>query len=202
MNKLFLIIASIILLFNTTNAQDEFRKKETFDNNTFGWDEIVEKKKSAIIQDGFLSLQVKKEKDPIVIATRFPMDVEHNFKITATFLVPKLTDDMWFGLVYNWIDEENYSVFSLQEDRYLVTKSDVIDSKGKIKLKSGKNQTVTVMMERKGGKIIFNVNNVKVCEVMQKLRSSYFGFYLTAEDGKSQINVDEVFIDQIIDEDD
>lgn len=201
MKKIFFFIASLFFIINTLFAQDKASKKETFDNNTFNWEEVAEKKKSATIQDGYLVLNVKKKDDPVVITTRFPLDVEHNFKITTHIVIPKLTKDISIGFVFNWVDENNKSCLMLSENHYALSKSDnIIDSQGKIKLKTGKDVSLVISMESKGEKQIFTLNNVTICETKQKIKSPYFGFTLKTADNSSTIKVDDVVIDQVIDD--
>jgi len=197
MRNLILILISIVLFSQTTMAQ---KKIENFENNAFNWEDVAEKNKSATIQDGSLKLQVKKNNDPVIITTRFPLDIEYPFKITATFVVPELNNKKMFGFVYNWINEETYSRLELSENRYTVMKGGIIDSKGKIKLPKGKKQTITVTIENKVGKQIFKVNNVTVCETKQQLKSPYCGFFLISEDGKAQLMINEVVVEQVLDD--
>ena len=102
MKRIFVLAAAIFLAFNIFSQNEGNARKETFDNNAFRWKEIAGKKKSALIQDGYLVLKAKN--DPIVITTRFPMDVQRNFKITAKILLPEYTKALGlpsFGIVFD-----------------------------------------------------------------------------------------------------
>jgi hypothetical protein len=183
------------------NAQDGNTKKETFDDNKWDWNEIAEKKKSVSIQDGYLVLQCKKDEISVVTATRFPLQIRDNFKITYTFLIPALDDKNQFGIIFNWQDEDNYSAVLLKENYYCFVnrenESSYVDKKGKIILKKGKNKTVTVVMEKIGSKLIFSVDGMQIYEKTMALKHPYFGFY---SENKSTIKIDEIVIHQIMED--
>ncbi len=201
MKKLIVFTIYIGILTNVLVAQNQSIKKETFDQNTYGWEEKVEKKKSATIKDGYLVLTNKKKEGSIEITTRLPLQVKKRFKVTSKLLIPKLNDENRFGVIFNKIDDENYLAFLVKkENYYLINKENnttTLEKTGKIKLKEGKNQTVTIIFENKGGKLIFVVNGMTAIEVKQDLRYSDFGFY---SEGSGTIKIDEILIEQQIDE--
>lgn len=201
MKKLIVFTIYIGILTNVLVAQNQSIKKETFDQNTYGWEEKVEKKKSATIKDGYLVLTNKKKEGSIEITTRLPLQVKKRFKVTSKLLIPKLNDENRFGVIFNKIDDENYLAFLVKkENYYLINKENnttTLEKTGKIKLKEGKNQTVTIILENKGGKLIFVVNGMTAIEVKQDLRYSDFGFY---SEGSGTIKIDEILIEQQIDE--
>lgn len=201
MKKLIVFTIYIGILTNVLVAQNQSIKKETFDQNTYGWEEKVEKKKSATIKDGYLVLTNKKKEGSIEITTRLPLQVKKRFKVTSKLLIPKLNNENRFGVIFNKIDDENYLAFLVKkENYYLINKENnttTLEKTGKIKLKEGKNQTVTIILENKGGKLIFVVNGMTAIEVKQDLRYSDFGFY---SEGSGTIKIDEILIEQQIDE--
>lgn len=201
MKKLIVFTIYIGILTNVLVAQNQSIKKETFDQNTYGWEEKVEKKKSATIKDGYLVLTNKKKEGSIEITTRLPLQVKKRFKVTSKLLIPKLNDENRFGVIFNKIDDENYLAFLVKkENYYLINKENnttTLEKTGKIKLKEGKNQTVTIIFENKGGKLVFVVNGMTAIEVKQDLRYSDFGFY---SEGSGTIKIDEILIEQQIDE--
>lgn len=201
MKKLIVFTIYLGILTNVLVAQNQSIKKETFDQNTYGWEEKVEKKKSAIIKDGYLVLTNKKKEGSIEITTRLPLQVKKRFKVTSKLLIPKLNDENRFGVIFNKIDDENYLAFLVKKDNYyLINKENnttTLEKTGKIKLKDGKNQTVTIILENKGGKLILVVNGMTALEVIQDLRYSDFGFY---SEGAATIKIDEILIEQQIDE--
>lgn len=201
MKKLIVFTIYIGILTNVLVAQNQSIKKETFDQNTYGWEEKVEKKKSATIKDGYLVLTNKKKEGSIEITTRLPLQVKKRFKVTSKLLIPKLNNENRFGVIFNKIDDENYLAFLVKkENYYLINKENnttTLEKTGKIKLKEGKNQTVTIIFENKGGKLVFVVNGMTAIEVKQDLRYSDFGFY---SEGSGTIKIDEILIEQQIDE--
>jgi len=200
MNKIF-VLSVLIFLIDTAFAQNQSQRIENFDNNTFNWEEFAEKKKSALIQEGYLILQNKKKDDVVKISTRFPMQVRKNFKISVKFLIPKLDNENRFGIILNRADEDNYSSFLVKENYFCFTNRDNgssrIEKEGKIKLKDGKNKLVTIDIENKGGKLFFSVNGMTALEIKRELRYPDFGFYL---EGDATIKIDEIIIEQVADE--
>jgi hypothetical protein len=194
------------LAFSPCHAQDENQYKETFDKNTFKWDEMGDKKSSVQILDGYLVIQ-NKNSGPVTTITRYPVKVDRPFKITSKFLIQKLDSKSCFGIIYNRSLSDNDEV---EEFSYFVIKgSECIwgtckdgkymgDKPEKIKLKEGKDQIVIVTMENKGKKLVFSVNNMTALEIQMDLKYPFFGFY---SEGKSTVKIDEVIIDQFRSED-
>jgi hypothetical protein len=171
--------------------------RETFDNNKFQWDEFFEKDYSGSIQDGYFILQNKQKGGLVRSVTELPINVDNNFKITFKFLIPKLNDEYYFGIIFNYEDENNYSNFLVSEKRYkmlnIVNGTSSISRHNSIILKSGKNKEVTIELEKKGSKLIFRVDNMEAVSITKKLNFHAFGFQV--EDANT-IKVDEVVIEQ------
>ena len=221
MKKIILITACVFAYCLSIAAQ---RKVETFEHNAFNWEEVIEKNKSAFIQNDYLKLYTKKE-NMVSTITRFPVDVHYNFKITATIIVPHLNDNMSFGFIYDWLSDANFSTILFETDKYTLYNNMGIVTKGNgklqkafglkkyrltndtkivnhstIKLPKGKNRTVTLVMEKYGNKLFFRVNNVLVCETKQDLHSSYCGFLLVSTKQKQQVKIMDVVIEQILED--
>jgi hypothetical protein len=192
--KKIIILLACVLTSVLVHAQVV---KETFDNNKFQWDEFYEKDYSGGIQDGYFVLQNRQKEVPIRSVTELPINVNNNFKITFKFLIPKLNDEYYFGIIFNYEDENNYSNFLVSEKRYKmlnrVNGTSSISRKNSIILKSGKNKEVTIELEKKGPKLIFRVDNMEAVSITKKLNFHAFGFQV--EDANT-IKVDEVVIEQ------
>jgi hypothetical protein len=52
------------------------------------------------------------------------------------------------------------------------------------------------VVEKRGGKLIFSVNNMEICDVKTELESPVWGFIALNDKGSSLIKVDEVTIEQ------
>ncbi|MDR1348805.1 MAG: hypothetical protein LBJ63_10375 [Prevotellaceae bacterium] len=196
-----ILLAVFVLISAFVNAQDKRVVTETFDSNKFQWDEFYEKDCSGSIQDGYFVLQNKKNEHLVRSVTELPINVDNNFKITFKFLIPKVNDEYYFGIIFNYEDENNYNNFLVSEKKYkILNKINGISSisrQGGIILKSGKNKEVIIELEKKGENLSFHVDNMEAIRITKKLKFNTFGFQV--EDANT-IKVDEVVIEQQIKE--
>lgn len=178
------------------NAQDKILIKEQFENNRLGWDESFEKDFSCSLNDGFLELQSKKDELSVTNVTELPISLNGNFKITSHILVPRLNDKYFFGIIFNYNDENNYNSFVVSEKRFrLYNRTNGIDNLSRhnsIILNAGKDKLVMIEMEKRGDKLTFNVDNMEVLKITKKLDYSTFGFIVR---GASTIKVMSVDIE-------
>ena len=211
---------SIILLFACLIplcAKAQINIKETFNSDDklrLDWEEYADRRGSALVMDGQLVLTCKEKNHARMVFVNLPINVEKDFKISSSIIVKHISDNEWFGIS---IDDNEFIKlgFFMSEDFLYVgyyenstsnfgdsdesTKDyRIIKGDGKvIKLKSGKNVTVNTILEKKGKKLIFSINNVKVYEKYHK-NSDFFvaprlGFIT---EGVSEIKIDEVKIEQ------
>jgi hypothetical protein len=61
-------------------------------------------------------------------------------------------------------------------------------------LKSGKNKEVVIIIEKKGPKLIFSVDNMEAVQITKDIRFNTFGFQV---ENANTIKVDEVVIEQL-----
>jgi hypothetical protein len=195
MKKILLAVFVLISVF--VNAQDKRVITETFDDNKFQWDEFYEKDYSGSIQDGYFVLQSKEKEQLVRSVAELPINVDNNFKVIFKFLIPKLNDEYYFGIIFNYEDENNYSSFLVSEKKYMIlnkiTGIRSISRQGSIILKSGKNKEVIIELEKKGKNLIFRVDNMDAITITRELRFNTFGFQV--QDANT-IKVDEVVIEQ------
>ena len=116
----YIFILTFVFTSLFSNAQEKITVKETFENNRFQWDEFYEKDYSGSIQDGFFVLQNKKDDILVRSIAELPIRIDQNFKITFKFLIPKISNDYAFGIIYNYEDENNYSSFLVSEKKYKI----------------------------------------------------------------------------------
>jgi hypothetical protein len=192
------IIFTVCVFFCVfANAQDKIVVKEDFDNNRLQWEEFFEKEYSGSVQDGYYVLQNKKKDYLVRSVTELPIDIDKNFKITFKFLIPNLNDEYYFGIIFNYEDENNYSNFLVSEKKYKIWNRvngiNSLSRQNSIILKSGKNREVLIEMEKKGDKLFFRVDNMDAATVTKKLHFNTFGFQV---ENANTIKVDEVIIEQ------
>jgi hypothetical protein len=193
-----LIFTVCVLICTLVRAQEKIVVKEDFDNNKFQWEEFFEKEYSGSIQDGYYILQNKKDDYLVRSVTELPINIDKNFKITFKLLIPKLNDEYYFGIIFNYEDENNYSNFLVSEKKFKMwNRTNGISSlsrQNSIILKSGKNKEVLIEMEKKGPKLIFRVDNMEVVSITKNLNFNTFGFLV---ENVNTIKVDEVIIEQL-----
>jgi len=196
MRNIFFFVCIFACTF--VHAQEKIVVKETFENNKFRWDEFFEKDYSGSIQDGCYVLQNKKDGFLVQSVAELPINIDNNFKITFNFLIPKLDDKYYFGIIFNYEDENNYSSFLVSEKKFkILNRVNGVSSmsrQGGIILKSGKNKEVVIEIEKKGKKLIFNVDNMETVTITKMLGFNAFGFQV--EDSNT-IKVTEVVIEQM-----
>jgi len=192
-----IIFLVCVFAYTFVHAQEKIVVKETFESNKFRWDEFFEKEYSGSIQDRCYVLQNKKD-GFVGSVTELPINIENNFKITFKFLVPKLDDKYYFGVIFNYEDENNYSSFLVSEKKFKILNRvngvNSISRQGGIILKSGKNKEVVIEIEKKGKKLIFNVDNMEAVTITKMLNFNAFGFQV---ENANTIKVTEVLIEQL-----
>lgn len=193
--KRFIACLIAVLLITNIFAQNKMSIRETFESNKWQWDEFYEKSRSAGIEDGFLV--IKNSEGTARSVVEFPVDVDRNFKITLKFVPERVNTHNWFGVVYNYDDENNFNSFLIQEKKFMIINRvngvSSVSRQGGIILKSGKNKEVIVEMEKKGNKLIFTVDNMEVISITKALKYNTFGCCVH---GEGTLKVDEVLLEQ------
>jgi hypothetical protein len=178
-------------------AQGQRTVTETFDNNRFQWEEFFEKDYSGSIQDGYFILKNDRNGALAQSVTELPINIDMNFKVIFKFSIPKLNDSYYFGVIFNYEDENNYSNFLVSEKKFKLSNrvngTNSISRQNSIILKSGKNRDVSIEMEKKGPKLTFRVDNMDAVSVTKKLNFNTFGFQV---ENANTIKIDEVSIEQ------
>lgn len=199
MKKFILLLC--LLAAAGAQAQEKMIIKETFESNRLKWDETYEKEYSVGLMDGYLQLKNTKKDHFVYSVTEMPVNAEADFKIISRFTVPKLNDKCKFGIIFNYVDESTFSCFAVSEKRYeLFNRIDGEDRRsrhGSIILNAGKNKEVVIELEKKGGKLIFNVDEMEAITITKRIEGTAFGFI--AFDDQT-LKVEEVVIEQMVEE--
>lgn len=182
--------------FCFVEAQDKRIIKDNFESNRFQWGEFYENKGSSSIEDGFLKLDCDDDKMFSWTVAELPIDIDRNFDLTFNFYAD-VDDDYWFGIVYNFEDENNFNCFVVQEKRFrlinMVNGVQSISRRSGIILKGG-DKDVKIVMNKKGKKLIFHVNDMEVISVTKNVTSNVFGCIVF---GDETIKLTEVVMEQI-----
>ena len=197
MKKVLILIASVVFCNYTTTAQ---KIVETFDSNTFGWNEHSNKKGSANIEDGYLKLNAKK-KCMVASTATLPINVDTPFKITAKLFDPGYQrTDAYYMFVYDVEEGRNNSVFVIGFNSWALSEvgnKRTIKNSGKLKSSATKDKTIIFTMESNFKQRIFKINDVIICEIEgDPLTSSKCGFLLRSSDSwASELWIDEIVIE-------
>lgn len=198
--KKILFIAALLLSCTFANAQqitrtDDFKEGES----KFGFDATADKKHSISFDDEYLILTSKK--GFYKVGTRFPIRTNDYYKITYSLLCPKFDANHYFGLVFNFDEENNTGdILYISENKYWIVGSDgkQIGKAEKIFLKKGKDVKITVDIEKKGKKLIIAVNGMDGINEDLQIKTPYMGFCVNEN---NILKVDKVQITQNEEED-
>lgn len=172
---------------------------ENFDDKIhFDWQEYADKSGSALIKNGALELTCNEDEKAKTVECELPLRIEGDFKISATIQCPTINDKNFFGIIIDKDENLNKCLFLLKESQFMCCvynrhKPIEFADTRPIKLKGGKKQTVNIVLERKGGKYIFSMNNMEIYKWSRSMKSSDFGFYT---ENKSTIRIVEVKVEQ------
>lgn len=182
-------------------AQDKMIIREDFEGNRLGWDEDYQKEYTVSVLDGYLELKCNKEDQRAYTVTELPINSEANFKVTSKYTAPKISDNCFFGIIFNFEDENNYSYFVVAEKRFIVFNRingiDNISRRNSIVLTKGRDKDVVIEMERKGNKLVFNVDEMEAISITKRSVNSTFGYIVL---GNNTIKVNEAIIEQMVEE--
>lgn len=198
--KKYLFITILAATFSL--AQESFAQNvivENFDDKIhFDWQEYADKSGSALIKVGVLELTCKEDEKAKTVECELPLRIEGDFKISATIRCPEINDSNYFGIIIDKDENLNKCLFLLKESQfkcclYNSNKPIEFSDTRPVKLKGGRNQTVDIVLERKGGKYIFSMNNMEIYKWSRDIKSADFGFYT---ENKSTICIEEVKVEQ------
>lgn len=193
-----LILLICLFSFHFAEAQSKRIITDNFESNKFQWEEFYEKKYSSSIQDGFLELKSDDDDQSVWSVAELPIDIDKNFEITYNFNVNSISDDCWFGIVFNYEDGNNYNCLIVQEKKFrLINRINGISSvsrRNDIILKSGRSKDVKIKMKKKGRKLSFLVNDMDVIDITKNMTNNIFGCIVI---GDTTIRLTEVIIEQM-----
>ena len=199
MSRILLTIFAATI--SITSFSQALSLRDDFDSNRLGWNEFVGKHRTAVINDGVLHLETDKEKGIAISSCYAPVDPKAPFEIKAKLIKTKINDEeQGIGLVFNYLDDDNYDVFILSKDliyykrwrdgkrvgfRYGDLKIDKRQKDHELNLKSGFD------------KIEFSVNNVKALEIRNApLQYTGFGLFVWTDDDTQAADIDYIEIKQ------
>lgn len=165
-----------------------------FDETELEWNEFKEKKSSSLIKKNTLVLENDGLTTPVSTYTELPININRDFCIYTTILVPKFDEETNYNFIINMDDTKNKGIITVNPSKvtYELYKNGdkVYEQTAMINGKVGKNQTITLVIEKKVGKILVSVNGDQ-CLKLRKIEYKNTGFgYLASENQK--ITVTEI----------
>ena len=180
--KKIIAICTLLICIATTHAQNI----ETFDSNKYGWIETVKKNGSAIITEGVMRLECNVTLADLINQTPLsertmqtscyaPFDPKQNFTFKCTAIAKKVNTNGSFGLIFNYMDDYNYSAFyigrlPLQKNAVVIYQR-VVDNEivgqriSDLKLNSKKNVEFKFELRSMFDRLEFYGNEMKIMEV-------------------------------------
>ncbi len=193
----FLIASCLVILIGSA-ANAQIRIHEDFENSAIlDWTEYADKDASAIIKMGALHLDIHKEGYRINCTTELPVVPEYDFRLKAKLLIPKVSEDEYFGVLFDMDDNFNKLAFIFSEDSFevrLYNRGRFVEEYGdfrRIKLKKGRNVEMEFELIRSGGSVIVQYNNIEIFRQKRPIHSPHFGFITN-----SKLSVEELILEQ------
>lgn len=182
--KQVLFIALFALVALSANAQSF---KDTFDSNTLGWTERSGSDGDAVIKDGVMHLQGKKNEgifsnaSNIVTTAYTSFDPQKNFEIKCKATVKKINEKNPVGIIINYLDDYNYMLFAVDEkSAYFFEYSEnrlVSFRVNDMNIKGKRNEELTFQIRSTYNKVEFIVNNITAIELRyREIISNGIGF--------------------------
>lgn len=159
---------------------------EDFETNNFGWTERVSDKFVAVIKDGKMHLEGKFE--AAFSDCYAPFDISKPFELKCESFVKSLSGKKNFGIIVDYEDDYNYTMFTIEDDQVKVTRVERGQIVGHriadLKLKSTKKTGVDFKLEYTLQKLTLYVNDMKAIDYQRRLPTGQFllgtsgiGFY-------------------------
>lgn len=182
--KQVLFIALFALVALSANAQSF---KDTFDSNTLGWTERSGSDGEAVIKDGVMHLQGKKDggifsnTSNIKSTAYTSFDPQKNFEIKCKAIVKKINEKNPVGIIINYLDDYNYMSFAVDEKSayfFEFSEGQIVSYRvNDMSLKGKRNEELTFQIRNTYNKVEFIVNNITAIELRyREIISNGIGF--------------------------
>lgn len=187
---LLIIMASSFALAQNIIWQDDF-------NGNKNWSEFEYKKQgSALVKDGVLT--IKCEEDNLFISKcRTNLNGSRSFSIQVDAVSKSgLKEDVYFGLVVNYLDRKNYTVFAIEKGfAYFVEyKNGIVVREDYDLIKNTKSKSFTLEIKKNGNNVVFVVNGEETLDLDQvDVLTNNVGVFVK---GKAEVAFDNMIIKQ------
>lgn len=185
MKKLFIALLGLAMAAEVS-AQTVI--SEEFDGSTrLDWQEYADKTCSALPKNGYFELKAMAKETAATTRTMLPIDIEDNFVVRCSILLPRMDKENTFGIFFDMDDNFNKTLmlFSVHRVACLLFNNDKVQSAGdtqRIKFEGGRNCRADLELRREGNKITVTLNNMEVYDLRRNtMHTPLFGFYTDTE---------------------
>lgn len=201
MKKIFFSILYCLL-----SVQIWAQSKESFDNNSWQWIEYSGPEGEAIIKEGVMHLESKRDAkgigvedilDQVCTTAYAPMDPQQGFTMKCQALVKKIDSKKTFGIILDYKDNWNCILLQVKEDiaeLYTVEKGHVTGyMRNQFKLGKQKKAELDFLVKYIDGTLELRVNDIMALKKKYvEITSNGIGFFAY---GKMEVDFDnlEVF---------
>jgi len=187
---LLIITASSVALAQNIIWQDDF-------NGNQNWSEFEYKKQgSAFVKDGVLTIKCE-ENNSFISKCRTNLNGSRSFSIQVDALSKSgLKEDVFFGLVVNYLDRKNYTVFAIEKGfaYFVECKNGLVVREDYDLIKNTKAKSFTLELRKNGNRVVFVVNGEETLDLDQvDVFTSTIGLYVK---GKAEVAFDNMIIKQ------
>jgi len=201
MNKLILLA-----IFAIVPTLSFCQSTETFDSNTWGWTEYSDDKGDAIIMNGVLHLESKRDKlndiqdvvNGICSIAYAPLDPQKGFKLSCEAKVDKVDYQKTFGIVLDYKDDLNCIILLVQRDNaqyYRVREGKVVSHiPRQFKLGKQKKAALDISVKYIDGALELRVNDINAFGMGLRnieIETNGIGFFAF---GKVAVDFDNVVV--------
>lgn len=180
---------------------------ENFDANSWGWTEYSGDSGDAIIMNGVLHLESKRDRvndiqdvvNGICSIAYAPIDPQKGFKLTCEALVDKVDYDKTFGIVLDYQDDWNCIILLIKRDNafyYRVKEGKVVGFlRRQFKLGKQKKAALDINVKYIDDKLELRVNDILALERRNvQIESNGIGFFAF---GKVKVDFDNVTVGDV-----
>lgn len=198
MNRLFLFIVLVWGAIGNVSAQ----MKETFDSNSWQWTEQSSPLGKVYIIDGVLRFETEtptniewdKVAETLSSHAYLPFEPSGGFIITCDAFVNKVSDNRYFGLLLDYMDDMNFMCFTLSQNWALLCKISegkiTRKWKGQMHLPKQKKANINMKITYSGGDLEIRVDDIPAIHAKYApIETSGFGFFAF---GKTKVDFDNV----------
>ena len=194
--KKIIVIAMLAFIANLiTNAQNIIWQDDFNGNNN--WSEFEYKNhSSSIVKDGVLTIKCE-EDNSFISKCRTNLNGNKNFSISVEAVSKSgLKDNIYFGLVVNYLDRKNFSIFAIEKGfaYFIEYKNGAVVREDYDVIKNTKTKTFTLELRKNSNSVIFVVNDEETLDMDKvEVSTSIIGLFVS---GKAEVSFDNLIIKQ------